>query len=178
MALFLNGPGLVEDSHSYTSWPLSPPGEPSRTRVASSARARQKLGELASASGRTGLGNRGDPPPASPRGKGGGRLPPAQPAAAQGRGARRGSPARPELASARRGCEADEERGDVNKVATAGGTPPSSVVAEDALAEGLAGISPPPPPSSGALWLSFKAAPASPFLYYLESPNPCWLLWA
>lgn len=64
----------------------------------------------------------------------------------------------------------------MNKVATAGGTPRSSIVAEDALAEGLAGdFSPLPLAFFGSL---LKPYQPSLFLYYLESPNPCWLLWA
>ena len=76
------------------------------------------------------------PLPASPRG----RLPPSRPARPAGERGAEGVVSATRTCKGAKGCEADEERGNVNKVATAGGTPQSSIVAEDAPGEGLAGI--------------------------------------
>lgn len=111
-------------------------------------------------------------PPASPRG----RLPPSRPAGRAGERGAEGVVSATRTCKCAKGCEADEERGNVNKVATAGGTPQSSIVAEDAPAEGLAGIFAPPP--LAFLGSLLKPHQPSLVLYYLESPNPCWLLWA
>lgn len=111
--------------------PAQPPGAPSRTRVASPSD-RQKLGELASASRLPDLGaaaRAGEP--AGP--------PPSRPARRAGERGAEGVASSTRTWKCAKGCEADEERGNVNKVATAGGTPRSSIVAEDALGEGLAG---------------------------------------